>query len=260
MSPLEAVSAYSACASKLSSDAYSDLLELSDPNALKTIEDVRETITAIAKTFTAADDRRGIFSVMYLEITEAAVSAINGGEFGDTQLASKLTIRFLQRYLEALRSNLEGKQFEDANKNWNSYYTLADDCSVSGLRVLASAINTHLTFDLPYAVAEVGAPDQFREDFIKFGDILIKRKKASTDRLWEAYGIDAVDFFEGFFLGKAFDQIFGEGSASQMGFQVIRLEAWAHSRNLQNPVLKPVSSAAIQASWLSREMVLNALN
>jgi hypothetical protein len=260
MNPLYAASPYGSCSSTLSSEAYRDLLELSDPQGLESIQDARETIKTIAEVFAEAKDRRGIFSAMYLEITDAAVSAIDAGEFNDLQLASKLTIRFLQRYLEALQANLLEERFEKENAVWQSYYSLADDCSVSGLRVLAAAVNAHLSFDLPYAVAEVSAPDNFREDFVKFGDLLIKRKKASTDRLWDLYGIDAEDFFDGFFLGKAFDQVFGEGAASLLGFQVIRLEAWAQSRNLQNPVLRPLAAAAIKAAWASRELVLNALN
>lgn len=260
MNPLYAASPYGSCSSTLSSEAYRDLLELSDPQGLESIQDVRETIKTIAEVFADASDRRGIFSAMYLEITDAAVLAINAGEFNDVQLASKLTIRFLQRYLEALQANLLKEPFEQENAVWQSYYALADDCSVSNLRVLAVAVNAHLSFDLPYAVSEVSAPDSFREDFIKFGDILIERKKASTDRLWDFYRIDAVDFFDGFFLGKAFDQVFGEGAASLLGFQVIRLEAWAQSRNLQNPVLRPLAAAAIKGAWASRELVLNALN
>ena len=64
------------------------------------------------------------------------------------------------------------------------------------------------------------------------------------------------DFFDGFFLGKAIERIFGPGSASHIAFRAIRAEAWHNGRMLQNPALRSLAEGSIQSAWLARQKIL----
>ena len=241
------------CGSQMTLDQYRELLALSDISNFDNYLDAGPRTKRIAEVFAAAKDRRGIFASMYVEITQESVGSSSRGAYQDSRLAGALVLGFARRYLGPLHDYLLDKP---VLAEWKTYYDLAQDCDASDLRILGSGVNTHLTFDLPHTVDEIKAPASFEGDFIKFGDILIQRKKASTDLLAAQQHVYASDFFDGFFLGKDTDKIFGTGTASNIGFRSIRAEAWFNGRNLMYPERRALTEAAIHAAWLTRQGIL----
>jgi hypothetical protein len=241
------------CGSQMTLEQYQELLVLSDISDFTDYVDAENRTKRIAEIFAAAKDRRGIFASMYVAITQESVGSSHRGAYQDSQLAGALVLGFARRYLGPLHDYLSDKSVIN---EWQTYFTLAEDCAASDLRILGSGVNTHLTFDLPNTVAAIKAPASFEEDFKKFGDILIQKKQASTDLLAQQQHVYAADFFDGFFLGKGIDQLFGKGAAADVGFRAIRAEAWFNGRNLQDPQLRSATDHAIHAAWLARQGIL----
>ena len=244
------------CSSEMTVDQYRELLALSDISNFDNFLDAAPRTKRIAEVFASAKDRRGIFASMYVEITQESVGSSNRGEYQDSRMAGALVLGFARRYLGPLHDYLMDKP---VIPEWQTYYDLAQDCGASDLRILGSGVNTHLTFDLPNTVDEIKAPATFQADFVKFGDILIKQKKASTDLLAAQQHVYASEFFDGFFLGKNIDAIFGAGMASNIGFHAIRAEAWFNGQRLEDTSLRAATEEAIHAAWLARQDILRLI-
>ena len=249
------------CGAKMTFAQYQELLKLSDISTFKDFRDAAPRSERIAEVFHEAGkdpehghgDRRGIFASMYVEITKESVGSTVRGEYDNNEMAGKLVKRFAERYFESLHNYLLGREVID---EWKTYYKLAEDCDTSDLRILGSGVNTHMTFDLPYALAEIESADDFQNDFIEFGEILIKKKRPSTDRLMRQQNVFAASFFDLFLLGKAIDGLTDPGKAATMGFQLIRKEAWFNSRGLLKETRKAFASNSIRAAWMNRQIVL----
>jgi hypothetical protein len=241
------------CGSQMTIKQYNELLELSDISNFTDYRDAARRSKEVAEIFSKAKDRRGIFASMYVEITQESVASSSRGAYKDSEMAGALVLGFARRYLGPLHDYLLNKP---VIAEWQAYYQLAEDCKASDLRILGSGVNTHLTFDLPNTVDEIQAPGSFEADFLKFGEILIEKKKQSTDLLQAQQNVYAADFFDGFFLGKGVDKIFGAGSASYVGFRAIRAEAWANGQTLQKPLVRKVAQGAIHAAWVARQQIL----
>jgi hypothetical protein len=162
--------------------------------------------------------------VVYGPITHRAVEAIRGGELDDPEWAERLTLRFGQRYLDALAAELAGEP--QRGWEWERYYALEANPEVSALRVAAMGVAVHLVVDLPHALVEVDTSDSHRDDFVRFGAVLVDGRSELVADLAELYGVDAEALFGGFFLGDWIDGTFGEGVTSTFAFQAIRTKAW----------------------------------
>ncbi len=241
------------CGSQMTPAQYQELLKLSDISDFYDYRDAAPRTKRVAEVFAEAKDRHGIFASMYVEITQESVGSSSRGAYQDSRLAGELVLVFARRYLGPLHDYLLDRP---VIKEWQAYYDLTEDCQASDLRILGSGVNTHLTFDLPHTVDEIKAPASFEADFNKFGEILIQKKKASTDLLASQQNVYAADFFDGFFLGKGVDRLFGAGSAAYVGFRAIRAEAWHNGRTLQNPALRGIAEASIHSAWLARQQIL----
>lgn len=241
------------CGSKLTHAHYQELLKLTDNTTFLSYEEAAPRSKRIAEIFAEAKDRRGIFASMYVAITDESVDSSRRGAYQNPKLSQALVYRFAQRYFGPLHDYLLGKP---VMKEWDIYYKLAEDCTTSDLRVLGTGVNTHMTFDLPYTLWEIGAPASFEADFVKFGEILIERKKASTDLLRDQQGVYAAEFFDGYWLGSAVNHVVGGGISAKIGFRAIRAEAWHNGQVLKNPTTHGIGAGSIQAAWNVRQGVL----
>lgn len=241
------------CGSQMTEAQYQELRRLSDISHFNDYREAAPRTKRVAELFAEAKDRHGIFASMYVEITQESVGSSSRGAYQDSRLAGELVLGFARRYLGPLHDYLVDRP---VIKEWQAYYDLAEDCHASDLRILGSGVNTHLTFDLPHTLDEIRAPASFEEDFTKFGEILIQRKKASTDLLAAQQNVYAAPFFDGFFLGKGVDKLFGSGAGSFVGFRAIRAEAWHNGRTLQNPSFRKMAEASIQSAWFARQQIL----
>ncbi len=244
------------CGSRLNLAQYQELLRLTDNKTFISYEEAAPRSKRIAEIFTEAKDRRGIFASMYVAITDESVDSSRRGAYQHVELSKALVYRFAQRYFGPLHDYLLGKPLI---KEWDIYYKLAEECTTSDLRVLGTGVNTHMTFDLPYTLWEIGAPASFEADFVKFGEILIERKKASTDLLQEQQNVYAADFFDGYWLGSAVNSVFGEGLSAKIGFRAIRAEAWHNGQVLSNQTTRSIGQSSIQSAWNVRQGVLRAV-
>lgn len=249
------------CGSSMTQAQYEELLTLSDVAMFTDFRDAARRSERVAEIFAEAKDRRGIFASMYVEITKESVGSSVRGEYGDNVKAGELVKRFAERYFEPLHAYLlGGAESIDAKPTvvweWRKYYDLAEDCRTSDLRVLGTGVNNHMTMDLPYALSEIGAPKSFEADFMKFGNILILKKRQSTDLLETQQNVYAAAFFDLFFLGKVIDGLFPKGTAATWGFQLIRAEAWRNGMSLQVPALQGATWLGIRSAWTSRQGVL----
>ncbi|MEI8026586.1 MAG: DUF5995 family protein [Pseudomonadota bacterium] len=249
------------CDSKMTLSQYKELLALSDISTFKDYREAAPRSERVAQIFSEAGpdpklgkgDRRGIFASMYVEITKESVGSTSRGEYQNNEMAGKLVKRFAERYFDSLHSYLLGRPIVD---EWKTYYQLAENCDTSDLRILGSGVNTHMTFDLPYALAEIESADGFENDFIKFGDILIKKKRLSTNLLKSQQNVYAASFFDLFIFGRAIDGLLSPGQAATMGFQLIRKEAWFNSRGLLKETRHAFALNSIRSAWVNRQIVL----
>jgi Family of unknown function (DUF5995) len=247
------------CGAKTSQKQYQELLSLSDIKTFNNYKEAEYRSYRIAELFAEAKDRRGIFASMYVEITKESVGSSARGEYQNSQKATELVKRFADRYFEPLHAYLlSGAKIPQSStkidSKWQEYYRLAEDCNASDLRILGTGVNNHMTYDLPLSVYEIGASPNFKDDFMKFGSILIQKKRQSTNLLISQQNTYAAEFFDLFVFGKAVDVLFPKGTAATWGFQLIRAEAWFNGMNLyQNFAF---TNGSIHAAWTARQALL----
>ncbi len=253
----------SQCGSKMTQEQYEELLKLTDLSTFNDFNEAAPRAKRIAEVFAAAQDRRGIFASMYVAITREAVDSTNRGEYEFTEKASELVKRFAERYFEPLHNYLLNGAVKGSVKKfpvvaeWERYYKLGSDCGTSDLNILGTGVNNHMTMDLPFALQEIGAEDSFENDFMKFGDILILKKRESTNLLESQQNVFAASFFDLFIFGRVIDEFFPTGTAATLGFQFVRKVAWESSRGLRgNSIQSALAQRAIQFEWKNRQRIL----
>ena len=262
----------SLCGSRMSQADYKELLEVSDLSSFKDFREAAPRSKKAAEILGNAGDRRGIFASMYVAITQESVGSSDRGEYNDNKKAGELVKRFADRYFEPLHNYLLNGSEEFAGRDgkggkgkkdlypvvdeWKEYYKLSEDCGASDLRILGTGVNCHMTYDLPYALSEISAPESFRDDFMEFGEILIKKKSESTSLLKSQQMVNATAFFDLFFIGKIIDGFMPKGTAATWGFQLIRAEAWRNGLALQEKGREKSVGSGISEAWSARQTVL----
>jgi predicted DNA repair protein MutK len=117
-------------------------------------------------------------------------------------------------------------------------------------------MDAHLTVDLAEALASIRAPASYREDFFRFGEALADATPELV-RALSRHGVDASLLADGGAVGETVDRFAGEGATSQLGFQVIRTEAWTAGQGLGNPGLRPLIRRGLQVALAHREWTLD---
>ena len=243
------------CDGTLSDEHYAELLELSDISDFDSYTDAPRRTRRIAEVFAEAGDRRGIFASMYVTITDESFRSTQVGLYENQKLAEQLVYVFAKRYLGPLHSYLRGKPTEP---KWAEYFRVAQICGSSDLYTLGTGVNTHLTFDLPLTLQEIGADVEFEEDFMKFGDILVKKTEQSTNLLFGQQGVEAFGFFNGFAIGTAVDSVLGEQFTARLIFQQVRGNAWTDFVR----IIKhgdSVRGRSYEHRWFRRQQLLKLL-
>ena len=242
------------CGGRLSDEDHMELLELTDTKTFVSYEDTPARMRRIAEIFSEAKDRRGLFPSVSVMITEESVQTTSEGHYQHQDLAEQLVEVLFRRYFDAFHGYLQGQEIEP---QWQEYFRLAQVCSNSPLYVLGTGVNTHLTYDLPLTLLHIGAEADFKDDFMKFGDVLVKQTQKSTDLLESQQGVDAYGFFNGFALGSILDETAGEQFTARMIFQEVRANAWLDFERLQSHTLWLRRSS--EARWNRRQQMLKLL-
>ncbi len=213
-------------------------------------------LEGIADLFEACSDPWGMFPTVYTNITEQGIEAIESGQFEDRQWAEALIVDFGARYFESLNAVLTRGEPSWA---WDRYYELADREDVSRTRSVMMAMSAHLLLDLPHSLAAVDTTEDHKEDFFRFGNVLMDVSDDLIVDLREHYGTDAEDILNGFFLGDWVDGAFGADTTMTLSFQTIRGKAWNNRWYIQSN-MGWVASAEIYASFWAVDATLRTLD
>ena len=118
----------------------------------------------------------GLFASVYSPITDAAVDAIDAGEFVHDLWVRELVIDFAARYYDNLRASMLA---QSTTQSWGRYYGLSDDCDVAGLRIAVFGIAVHLIVDLPHTLATISSTDIHKDDYDQFGHSIDRSQPSS---------------------------------------------------------------------------------
>ena len=245
--------ANTSCLADFTNNEKINLIDLTDVSTITGIWDVQYRMAQLSQILGEKADARGTFPVVYSVMTDEAARTVAEEYYQDNQLAAELLINFASRYLTNYHGYLTDQHIDH---HWAQYFNLAEDCSRPSLRVATSGINSHITIDLAAAVDAIDAPESFKDDFDLFGSVLVAKAEGINEKLLEYYGIDASDFFAGFFLGKWVDSYAGTGASTELAFSVVRSQAWVNGQLLQRPLIRLGTKGAMNISFYNRELVL----
>lgn len=240
----------------LPESVHNRMVELTDPNTLKGMHDLRGRIRELDKIMSDHKDPRGLFTSLYRVITDGAVDSVEKGMYEDNKWAEDLTHNFGRRYLANLHGDLTGGEVTGA---WKTYYDQARDPKVSRERVTGMGAIVHLVADLPKAIQETGVPKERRDDFMYFGDVLLEVYPEMIESAKKGHGVDMHPLFDMFKIGDAVDAVAGQGTATRAAYQTIRNKTWYAARGLDD-FRQPAAQAEIDISWRGFDKLLAGLD
>lgn len=234
-----------------------ELLRLSDTTHMTSELEVEYKLSNITRIFQQHNDNRGMFPLVYLQTTRQALLSLQNEpqKYNDILKAKAITIAFCKRYLFNLHDHLIGKLPE---YHWSNYYSLC----FSGqprLRIVSAGLNAHLTVDLARAVYDVNGNAAFKDDYLIFGEALVKATPFIVDELKKQYNVESGYLFHGLFIGDILDPLFGANYTTQLAFQFIRQEAFQNGQLLLDPAKYGNAQNLLFNNWKTREQLLDAM-
>ena len=153
------------------------------------VADVDERLTLTESYLRERGDRRAVFLTVYGRMTTAVRTAIDDDAFVDSEWAASYLVAFAERYRRALVA-FERRAFEALPRPW----LLAFAAAARGETLVAQdallGINAHITYDLTYALGDVGIDpdrDAKREDHDRINAVLARLVQTAQDALVETY-------------------------------------------------------------------------
>ena len=154
----------------------------------RSIRDVIERMERIEARL-APDDARRHFHSTYLRTTRAVASELDKGGFLDAGWLETLDVVFADLYLDAF----DAWEREEAPRAWQvPFSTARDRPELQALRHVLFGANVHVNFDLPLAIIEVTADEEFddpaavarrEQDHIHIDSVLASRVRAEDREL-----------------------------------------------------------------------------
>ena len=199
------------------------LLDLvSEPFA--SVADVDERLARTESYLRERGDRRAVFLTVYSRMTATVRTAIDDGAFVDSEWAAAYLVAFAERYRRALVA-FERRAFDSLPRPW----LLAFGAAARGETLVAQdallGINAHITYDLTYALGDVGIdPDRGAklEDHDRINAVLARLVQTAQDALVEAYdavGVAGID--------RLFDPL--DDRLALLGLRGVREFAWRNA-------------------------------
>lgn len=258
---IAAVLLFAGC-SKIQQDAITsqemnELLLLSDTSNMTSELMVEDKLSRITHIFQIHNDNRGLFPLVYQQTTHQALLSLKNEpeKYTDIEKAKAITIAFAKRFLFNLHDHLTGNETE---YHWKNYYALCFSHQ-SQLRILSAGLNAHLTVDLARSVYDVNGDSIFKNDYIQFGEALVKATPFIIDELHSQYNVESGYLFHGLFIGDIIDPLFGKNFTTQFAFQFIREEAFQNGQYLLSPAAYENAQKALHINWQFREQLLDQL-
>jgi hypothetical protein len=255
------------CGSPLSEREVDTIAALSDTSTLigtpmRRLTDAIERHHRITEILVRHRDRRGLF-LIGLDLTEQrAVLPLQRAPaaFASPDYAHAVSLELARRLLVSFHGEFTGGAVEP---HWAQYFSLAANCGVSGARVAMAGYNAHLTVDLAYSVAAVGARPENAGDHFKIVDAIARVGSPIIDLTKAAYGVDIGPLWRFYFLGEGLDLLVGRGvatgpmlEAADDGYNVI---VFGDGLALQNPAVHDATAAQIRTLYQSTETAFDVL-
>lgn len=255
------------CGSTLSEREVDSIAALSDTSILtgspmRRLEDAIERHHRITDILMRHRDRRGLF-LIGLDLSEQrAVMPLqrDPAAFAHPDYAHAVSLELARRILVNFHGEFASGAVEP---HWAQYFSLAADCGVSGARVAMAGYNAHLTVDLTYSVAAVGARPEDAGDHFKIVDGIARVGSRIINRTKAAYGVDIGPLWRFYFLGEGLDRLVGQGvatgpmlEAADDGYNVT---VFGNGLALQNPTVHDATVAEIRTLYQSNETAFDVL-
>lgn len=233
----------------LNTSDFNELIKLCDTSTLIDYAQFGKRLDRIQYIFANANDRRGAFPTVYRAITNAAIVSINNGDYKDSLFIYAFAMDFSKRYLYILKDHLLGSPIE---YHWELYYK---HCKLnhSITRLVLEGINAHLTIDLTRSLAQVGVKNLHQDDWILFGDKTVIAVPGFLEELKLEYKTDASGIFNVFFFGDLIDIFLGNGFTINLGFNLLRMEAFNFAIPLQDADKKFYIEQKMKNSFYTKE-------
>lgn len=184
------------------SSAEADLIQLSNPATLDSVENLESRLGEIRKIFAHAGDRRGIFASIYHEVSKGALEAINSGQFKQEKQVRKVIVEFGRTYFNGLNGHLKGTRIKE---EWAEYYSMTSECETHPLKTCSTAMNTHIVLDLVDALILADVDYTFYDEYMQLGDGLVEKIPNVAQALEDDYKVnreEALGFFRGWMAGR----------------------------------------------------------
>jgi Family of unknown function (DUF5995) len=122
--------------------------------ASETPQSVADVIRIMQTIDAACDDADGLkwFNWLYLNVTRAVQTRIDGGGFADPAWMLALDVRFARFYFDALVSSLSGKTTPGC---WQALFSQRGQPAIARIQFAMAGINAHINHDLCMAVVAV---------------------------------------------------------------------------------------------------------
>jgi hypothetical protein len=112
------------------------------------VSDVLANLQAI-DTICSADDGIKWFNWLYLEVTGAIETKVNGGSFNDPAWLALLDVQFASLYFDFLKAFLQGASCPGS---WRAVFSVRDNIDIARIQFALAGMNAHINHDLPLAL------------------------------------------------------------------------------------------------------------
>ncbi|QTJ69401.1 hypothetical protein HYG77_30285 [Rhodococcus sp. ZPP] len=241
----------------------SDLSTLPDTPSLERLEDEVTRHAEITAVLVRHHDRRGLFSLGLDAVEHSAVMPLQRDPtaFADRRWAPAISSDLLRRYLRNLHAEFTGTAVEP---QWERYFSLSKQCSLSPARVAMVGYNAHITIDLARAVASSGTAADDIPDYYEIVDSIARDGDTIVSRTQEIYGADLGPLWRFYFVGEGLDRLAGSDVPSDLllraadsGYNTVTL---ANGFALQSPNSAPVAEAEMAALVQATDAALGVLS
>ena len=127
-------------------------------------------------------------------------------------------------------------------------------------RVAATGVVVHLLVDLPASLVAIGTGEEHKEDYFRFGEVLVTAAPIVVEDLKQRHDVDAEDLFSGFFLGDWVDGVFGDAATTGFAFRTVRRKAWNNRWYIQTGLMAWVAEGEIYSSFWTIDAFLASLD
>jgi len=229
------------------------------------VAELADELAPYHRRYEAARDSRAVFAFVYFNLTLdlAEWLADPDNAFDDPEWVADLAVAFGSRYRTAMDA-IDEWQHDDASnadvetslegtvpRPWADVYRAICRDQSTVLEDLVFAIGAHITYDLPYALLDVGTETSRLADYHLMNEVLASRTDIIQDIVTNRYNrtvtkLDRV-------VGGA-DEVF-----TNYWLRIGRSMAWYNAMRMQSPRSRAEAEAAIERSTSSLiESVRNA--